>query len=193
MTIRHENLKDGNRITHARVAPELLFWRLSLIAAGIFLFVFGLTFWLVGSWYTLRGGTLALNVIMAFFGFNYAVTYLVGMHALIGCIVLGLFYSLVEFGAFPRKKALQSIARRIHWGVAVLVVAIWLVLIASDFGSTQIGVLNPPPDSWPLVLWIAQYWYVAVVWSLFLTFIPETMMIGGIILVLTAPTMTDRN
>ena len=193
MTVRQEKLQDGERVSKGKRLPwESLFWRLALMAAGGFLVVFGVPLWLIGSWYTLRGVTIVSNVILAFFGLDGAIPLLTGLSALLVSIALGVFYSLVEFGAFPHKRRLHVIARRVHWIAALLVVAIWLLLIGSDIGSTYIGVVDVPSNAWPIAKWVAETQVAASLWSLFLTCVPETMIICGVIILWRAPTLTDR-
>jgi hypothetical protein len=56
----------------------------------------------------------------------------------------------------------------------------WLLIIATDVGSTYLGVVNPSPTSAPVLLQLALLPWLALVWAIILTVLPEYLILSGI-------------
>ena len=179
MTVRSKDLVDG-KVVEGKGEPRERVQTLSTprVAAGVLLLAFGLPLWLGGARYTFDGWPIGINLFLAWIGIPLALPippippdywYI----RLIGMIVLGYLYSRVETrpprDRFTRKRA-------------AVVIMLWFAValaITTDVGSTFIGVRNPAPAAWPLTRWIAGEIRAASVWSVFLTFVPDWMIIIG--------------
>lgn len=139
-------------------------------AVGTALIVFGLIGWLTGARYTLLGWVAGLNMFFAWLGVPLAVPTPVGWWVLT-MIPIGLVYSRVEMQVW---KAHQ----RRGQALALFVVG-WLLIVATDVGTTYLGVRAPQPDAWPIRVTIADSAVLAFLWAAVLTFVSDWAIIGG--------------
>jgi hypothetical protein len=131
------------------------------------LLLFGVPLWLVGSRYTLDGWLTALGWLLAWLGIPVTIPDMRWGFFIGGMALLGLGYSYVEI---RRRPGPQTDA---------LLWAIWLVVIATDVGSTFFGFRGEQTSEWPLMAWMAETWPVAAVVAAVLTFLPEWFITGG--------------
>ena len=161
-TVRSEPLKDGKPVVRARTGGD---W-----AVGCALIVFGLIGWLSGAKYTLFGWVVGANLFFAWLGLPLEVPAPSGWWILT-MIPIGVIYSWVEAQVWRAHK------RR---GQALALFAIgWLLIVATDVGSTYLGVRTPPADAWPITLTIAASAFMAFVWAAILTFVSDWLILGG--------------
>lgn len=150
--------------------------RIPRVAAGLLLLAFGAPLWSSGARFTFDGWVLAINWFLAWIDIPVqipAIPSSLWYLRILLIVAIGLAYSAVEI--HPPAEALSQ--KR-----AALVIVLWLlfaIVIGSDIGSTFIGVRHPAPDSWSLTVWIANNVFAASVWSAFLTFVPDWMIIIG--------------
>ena len=85
--------------------------------------------------------------------------------------MLGLCYSYVEVWVRPRKSA--------RIGAMVATVVLMLLTHTTDVGSTFLAAMTPAADAWPLAQQAAANVWPAGLWALFLTYIPEVLIVGG--------------
>jgi hypothetical protein len=150
------------------------------IAAGLMLITFGLPLWLGGAQYTFDGWPIGLNYALAWLHLPASIRIPIPplpdrlwYVRLISMIVLGLIYSRIE--TRPPVERL----RRKRVAVFLLLWFIFIIAIVTDAGSTFFGVQNPAPDAWDITKWIASNLYPAIAWAVFLTFVPDWMLIVG--------------
>lgn len=143
------------------------------LAAGLLALVFGLAFWAVGGKYTLDGWIVGLNVLLGFLQVPARIPRAVEWWVLL-FIPLALAYSWVEVMARPGRPTSRGWRR---WLVAFL---LWLIVIATDVGSTFIGVQNPGIRPWLVSTWLAETDIAGGLWSIVLTFFPEALILYGI-------------
>ncbi len=163
-TVRSEPLVNGKPIEkQPLIARSGSGW-----AIGVALMVFGLLGWIAGAKYTLDGWIVALNFFLSWLGLPVILPNVTGWFVL-GCAVIGLVYSRVEMAIWQQRN------RRI-----VVFWVAWFLVVATDVGSTFLGVRYPPPGAGALALQVAAVPVVSFAWSVILTFIPEWLMMGGI-------------
>lgn len=140
--------------------------------AGVLMLAFGLPLWVIGAKYSLDGWVLGLNIVGGVFDLPAVVPQVSGWWALGLAAGLGLCYSYVEVWVRPRGGVRLS----------VLLATLILMLLThiTDVGSTAIAALSPAPGAWPIALWAAAQVWPAALWALFLTYIPEVLIIGGV-------------
>jgi hypothetical protein len=132
------------------------------------LFIFGAIGWLMGARYTLEGWIVGLNIFVSWLGLPLTVPRVAGWFVLL-CVPAGFIYSRVEVAAWQARY--RKVA---HFWVA------WLLIVASDVGSTFLGVRYPPESAAPLALQVAAVPGIAFAWSVVLTFLPEWLMMGAV-------------
>lgn len=140
----------------------------SLYALAVVLLIFGGIGWLAGGKYTVEGWVVALNMFARWIGIDQQIAMPRGWW-LVGAVAAGgLIYSRVEV------LALRTTVQRMpaFW-------LGWLLIVATDVGSTLIGILNPPLDAAPVLLQLAHTVPLAILWALLLTFVPEWLMLSG--------------
>lgn len=138
-------------------------------ALGLTLLAFGGLAWLGSAKYTLIGWIVGLNTTLAWLGLPLRVPEVAGWFVLLA-VPLGVVYSRVETRVWRGGGGLMR--SPLFW-------LGWVVIVATDVGSTYLGVRTPPADAWPITMQIASSQGVAFVLSLLLTFIPEWMLIGA--------------
>jgi hypothetical protein len=140
-----------------------------LLVLAIVLFVFGAIGWIAGGKYTVEGWIIALNMFGRWIGVPVALTAPRGW-ALVGAIVIsGVIYSRVELLGLR-----NTVQRMPSFWIA------WLLIFLTDIGSTLIGVLNPPADAAPALITLALLPWLAVVWAIVLTLMPEYLILSAI-------------
>ena len=160
--VRAEPLTNGAPIIRAPRAGE---W-----AIGSTLIIFGLMGWLTGARYTLFGWVVGLNLFFAWLGLPIAIPTPAGWWIL-AMIPIGIAYSRVELQVWNAH-------RRRGQALALFLVG-WLLIVATDVGTTYLGVRAPQPGAWPITQTIAANAGLAFVWSAVLTFASDWLIIGG--------------
>lgn len=141
------------------------------LAAGALGLAFGGTGWALGGKYTLDGWVVGLNLLLGHLHIPTRAPMPDGWWILL-FVPLGLGYSWVELRAAPTNP--RQIADLDRWLVAA---ALWLITIATDAGSTFVGVQTLGPRPWDVSIWLANTTWAAVLWALVLTFAPEALML----------------
>lgn len=160
--VRSEPLKDGKPITRQISSGE---W-----AIGAALITFGMLGWLTGARYTLLGWVIGLNLFLTWLGIPVQVPTPVGWWIL-AMVPIALVYSRVEMQVWKAHKR--------HGQSLALFIIGWLLIVATDVGTTYIGVRTPPQDAWPVTLTIAASAPLAFAWAAILTFVSDWLIIGG--------------
>lgn len=138
-------------------------------ALGLALLAFGALAWLASAKYTLIGWVIGLNTALAWLGLPLNVPAPIG-YAILLAIPLGVVYSRVETRVWQGSR---NIFRAPLFWIG------WIIIVATDVGSTYLGVRAPAADAWPITIQIASSAGVSFVVSLVLTFIPEWMILGA--------------
>jgi hypothetical protein len=136
-------------------------------AIAVALFIFGAIGWVMGAKYTLDGWVIGVNMLLAWLGLPLAIPQVVGWFALLA-VPAGFVYSRVEVAAWQARY--RKVAQ--FWFA-------WLLIVATDVGTTFIGVVYAGGDS-PLATQVAAVPIVAFAWAVVLTFIPEWAIIGAV-------------
>lgn len=137
---------------------------------GIVLIVFGVLGWLTGARYTLFGWVVGLNLFFAWLGLPIAIPAPVDWWILT-MIPIAFVYSRVEMQVWKaHSRRGQSLA---------LFIISWLLIVATDVGSTYLGVRAPQPGAWPITMTIAANAGYAFIWAAILTFASDWLIIGG--------------
>lgn len=184
MTVRSKELVNGKVVEGDDERGELRARVQTLstprIAAGVMLLAFGAPLWLGGAQYTFDGWPIGINVVLGWLRLPATVRVPIPplpdslwYVRLIGMIVLGLLYSRLE----TRLPVDRMKKKRV--GAVLMLWFALAIAILTDAGSTFFGVRNPPPDAWPITRWVAGELRATIGWSLFLTFVPDWMIIIG--------------
>lgn len=139
-------------------------------AIGAALIIFGLLGWLSGARYTLFGWVIGLNLFLVWLGLPITVPVPTGWWIL-AMVPIGLVYSRVEMQVWKAHKR--------HGQALALFVVGWLLIVATDVGSTYLGVRTPPTDAWPITQSIAASAFFAFAWAALLTFVSDWLILGG--------------
>lgn len=161
--VRSEPLDNGKPVMrHVASSGE---W-----AVGSALIIFGLFGWLTGARYTLLGWVTGLNMFLTWLGLPASVPTPTGWWIL-AMIPIGLIYSRVEMQIWKAHKR--------HGQALALFIVSWLLIVATDVGSTYLGVRTPPVDAWQITRTIAASGGLAFLWAAVLTFASDWLIIGG--------------
>jgi hypothetical protein len=137
---------------------------------GIALIIFGVIGWLSGAKYTLFGWVVGLNLFFAWLGLPLTIPTPTGWWVL-AMVPIGYVYSRVEMQVWKaHTRRGQSL---------VLFAMSWLLIVATDVGTTYLGVRTPQPDAWPITQTIAASAGMAFIWAAILTFVSDWLIIGG--------------
>ena len=164
--VRSEPLANGKAIARAKSGGD---W-----AVGTALIVFGLIGWLSGAKYTLFGWVVGLNLFFTWLGLPISIPAPTGWWILT-MVPIGIVYSWVEAQVWNAHKR--------HGQALVLFAMGWLLIVATDVGTTYLGVRTPPADAWPITLTIAGSVGLAFIWAAILTFVSDWLIIGGVKLI----------
>lgn len=141
---------------------------------GAALLIFGVPMWLAGARYTFDGARIGVNFLLEWMTVPARIPAL-DWRVMIGLIlVLGWVCSRVETRHFPIRTVR---GRLVFTGGAALLG--WALTSLADLATTVIGVANPAPGAWPLTVWVAQTTPALALWSIWLTFVPEWMILAG--------------
>ena len=161
--VRSEPLTNGKPAARPLSSGE---W-----AIGTVLIVFGGIGWLTGARYTLFGWVAGLNLFLVWIGLPVAVPVPSGWWIL-AMIPIGLVYSRVEMQVWKAHK-------RRGQALALFIIG-WLLIVATDVGTTYLGVRTPPSaDAWPITQTIASNAGLAFAWAAILTFVSDWLILGG--------------
>jgi hypothetical protein len=143
------------------------------VFASALALTFGLVFWLVGARYTLDGWVVGLNTLLGFLQLPVRIPLPTGWWILL-CVPLGMAYSWVEFKARPGRPG------RPTWRTWMVGMLLWMIVIATDVGSTYLGIQNPGLRPWPVSVWLVATPWAGGLWALILTFWPELLIIFAV-------------
>lgn len=167
MSVQSKPMSNSQVITQA---ASTLPWRLG----GVGALLVGFALWLIGARYTVLGGPRVLGLLLDLFGIDLTIP-LPTSWALLGLTVaVGAIVSAVEFGCRPRRS---YFSRSLLIGCAAVI--LWLLFNGADLASTFVGVTSVAPDSWPIARWVATAPLASGLWTTFLTYCPELLMIAG--------------
>lgn len=160
--VRSEPLTNGKPIARRAGGGD---W-----AVGAALVIFGLIGWLTGARYTLFGWVTGVNLFFNWIGLPLAVPKPSGW-AILAMVPIALVYSRVEMQIWQAHKR--------HGQALALFAVGWLLIVATDVGTTYLGVRAPSPDAWPITQSIAASTFIAFGWAAVLTFVSDWLIIGG--------------
>jgi hypothetical protein len=160
--VRSEPLANGKPVVRGP-KPQA-----SLYALAIVLFIFGGIGWLAGGKYTVEGWIVALNMFARWIGIEQQLTVPRGWWLVGAVLVSGVVYSKVEVLALR-----NTVQRMPAFWIG------WLLIVATDIGSTLLGVLNPAPNAAPILIQLASIVPLAIVWAIALTFVPEWLILSA--------------
>ena len=138
-------------------------------AAAFAAIAIGLPLWLIGARYTLDGWVIALNWCSAFLRFGASVPVPSGWYMLL-LFPIGIVYSLIERRGLPLNPQAAG------WAAWTMLLVVWIVINATDVGSTYLGIVAIEPTAWPVNRWLAATWWAGGTWALVLTYLPESLM-----------------
>lgn len=160
--VRSEPLDNGKPVVRHATGGE---W-----AIGIVLIVFGLFGWLTGARYTLFGWVVGVNLFFAWLGLPITIPVPAGWWIL-AMVPIALVYSRVEMQIWKAHKR--------HGQALALFIIGWLLIVATDVGSTYLGVRAPQDGAWPITMTIASSALLAFGWAAVLTFASDWLILGG--------------
>lgn len=172
MTVKSVDLKDGQPVGRQYTAIN---WGLKWRATGAFAFLLGVPLWLVGARFTTLGAPGMIALTFSLFRISVHIPLPDGWTLFYLTIIVGAVISAAEFGCRPRRS---FFAQSLLMGAVLFLV--WSIANAGDLGSTFIGVTTPHADSWPITIWVAETTWAAIAVTIFLTYLPELLMIAGI-------------
>ena len=150
-------------------------WGLKWRAVGLFAVILGMPLWLIGARFTTLGAPGVIQLVFGLFRIPVTIPLPNGWTLFVLTIIVGAVISATEFGCRPRRS---FFSQSILTGFVLFLV--WLIANAGDLSSTFIGVTTPQMDSWPLTVWVAHTSWAAISFTIFLTYLPELLMIAGI-------------
>jgi hypothetical protein len=151
---------------------------------GMFAMLFGIPLWLEAARFTRDGWILFINWLCQRFSVPWQVPMLDWRVAMALIVILGFSYSYVEMVKQPvrmprnwRQDALNFKAWKFErrWEAWI----VWLVLIASDIGTTYAGAKNPDPSGLALMRDIIASGGLLAAYAIMLTFIPDRLVRFG--------------
>ncbi|HEU5013934.1 MAG TPA: hypothetical protein VFT66_15545 [Roseiflexaceae bacterium] len=144
----------------------------ALWPAGLLMLGFGAPLWVWGAKYSMDGWIIGLNMLLEnILHVAVRIPQPGGWWMLI-IVPLGILYSFVEVKVRPRWGA--------PWRVLIAMTVLFLLAHGSDLGTTFAGVTAAPgAGAWPLTTWVATHFYVAALWAIILTYLPEVLILVG--------------
>jgi hypothetical protein len=151
---------------------------------GLFALLFGIPLWLEAARFTRDGWILFIDWLCARFNIPWQVPSLDWRVAIALIAILGFGYSYVEMVKQPirmprnwRKDGLSFGAWRFErrWEAWI----VWIVLIASDIGTTYAGAKNPDPSGLALMRDVIASGGMLAAYAIILTFIPDRLVRFG--------------
>lgn len=172
--VRSEPLANGKTVTRGPRTSGT--WALALA-----LLAFGFIGWVLGGMFTFDGWITWVNGLFTIVRLPLAIPPAAGLFRLL-FIPLAIAYSRVEVKHRPVWHDKQGV---FHFESPLFWVGFVLITL-TDIGSTAVGVQSMNPAEWgalqPLVVWVLQAgWRIGSVATL-LTFAPEYLIMGGILL-----------
>lgn len=166
MAVRSEELING------RTREEIATPRTRNIPGGLLALAFGVSLWAIGAKYSLEGWVLGLNIVGDVLGLPADLPAPVGWWNLV-CLPLGIGYSLVELRVRAKWQGWSN--------MKPFIATVFLMFLAhgTDIGSTILSALAPSQNAWPVAVWAAQAMWPAAVWGIFLTYLPEQLILLG--------------
>jgi hypothetical protein len=151
---------------------------------GLFAMLFGIPLWLEAARFTRDGWILFINWLCQRFSIPWHIGALDWRVAIGLIVLLGFAYSYVEMVKQPvrmprnwRQDGLNFKAWKFErrWEAWV----VWVVLIASDIGTTYAGAKNPDPSGLALMRDIIASGGLLAAYAIILTFIPDRLVRFG--------------
>jgi hypothetical protein len=148
------------------------------------LLIIGVPLYLGGARYTYDGIPTTFNFVMDWLRLPVSLSSQPIPDSLWGLrlgaiIVVGWLFSRIETRP-PTIKSLRARYKRVTAQTIIVAILVFVVCFAADAGSTYFGVIKPPaPDAWPITRWIATNMTAAWAWSIFLTVVPDWMIVIG--------------
>lgn len=151
---------------------------------GLFALLFGIPLWLEAARFTRDGWILFLNWVCLRFSIPWQVPTPDWRVAIALIVILGFGYSYVEMVKQPvrlprnwRKDAFNFRSWRFErrWEAWV----VWVVLIASDIGTTYAGAKNPDPSGLAIMRDIVASGGMLAAYAIILTFVPDRLIRFG--------------
>lgn len=161
----------------SRPLPGTRMQRVDHVAIRVGAVALAVPLWIAGAKYTLDGAIRAVNMLLAWLASSIGVApvALPPITSLVQYVVmaaaLGALVSLIELGQWHSVR--QRRWRQI--GGAALVT--WAVANGLDVGSTFVGVTAPGQAIFPLQTWLATNLIAAAIWSIVVTYLPETLFV----------------
>lgn len=166
MTVQSKEIKEAKDEQPAAIGGA---W-----SVGVVLLAFGVPGWLAGGRYTVDGWVVWLNWFSTWLHIPASIPRIAGWGLLL-VLPVAYIYSQVEVTHRPVRRVGS------HWRSAgPLFWAAWLLIVATDVGSTYQGVRAPAPGAWEITRQVAAEPWLAFFWASILTFAPERLIIGGI-------------
>lgn len=171
MTLLSELLAQKQQDAPAKPAPAVA---PNTRALGVVLIVFGLLCWLPAARTTVDGWVIILNTMLDIFRIPLVLPRVTGWLLLGLAIGIGLLYSLVETQHTPvRVKGGRFVIAPLMFWVG------WLFLSSTDIGSTFLGILDAPPNAWPIHRQIASNLNLTALLAMIGTFAPDWIILLG--------------
>ena len=157
--------KKGGIARTANPAPEL----------AIPLIFIALVLWLANAVYTVDGAIVFANLVLAWFRFALVIPFFPAPVTFVLAILLGYFVSRAQILRFPfwRKNGVWV------WNGGYAAIIAWVLISAADVVSTAAGFTVVSETSWAIHRWAAETPFASVLWSLFLSFGPEFLLIAA--------------
>jgi hypothetical protein len=135
--------------------------------------IFGL-WWAIGGKYTIDGAPLLLNSVAGWFHYHPNLRPVTDWHTYLHLCWVPVCVSFVERTSRPDK----AIRKPLAWYGILILIAVWLIVSALDFGSTYMAVTTVAPDAWLLTRQVANTPFLAIGWSGITTFLPEAALVA---------------
>jgi hypothetical protein len=169
VTVTSKPIENGKPV-ETRAAPK----RESLAPAGIAALMFGIPLWFVGARYTLDGWRLGVNIAALHVGLPIDIPVITGWWSLL-LVPVGSIYSFVEVRYNPIR-----FFQEYSFTVALIFLVLWGATHGTDLGSTFLSATTIQPDAWAISKWIAEHLWAATLWTVFLTYLSERLILAGI-------------
>jgi len=165
MTVRSEELQNGQRVAAKpapRSTPPPVVVRVSI---AVSMAIVGIILWWLGASASLDGWIIGLNIASEVMRVSAHVGDVPGLARLPLITAIGLVYSLNELYLRPIR------------GYLIPTVLLIILTHATDVGSTYLFVATLRPGAWPIQVWAAANIWPAALYSIGLTYLPETLLL----------------
>lgn len=160
--------QDKQQSSKATAAP-----RKRMAELGVMALMFGIPLWWAAATNTLLGLVQFFNIVLSYIHVPFQIPQPSGWWVL-SALVLGWLYSRSEITHIPLRRTGKG---WVFFGVWAALT--WLAVISTDVGAQYLGAVDLNADAWPIERWMASTLWAAIGWSIFLTFIPDRMILWG--------------